>query len=191
MRTDLRTLSALALTAGLLASTGASTGLALAAPGQPGHSHDASAVGEPAKPTAKTRTVEVAMGDNYYEPESIQVKAGETVRFLVRNEGEFLHEFNIGTAAMHAEHQKMMAMMVDHGMLTATGVNEKMMNMDHSKMPGMGHAMKHDDPNSVLVEPGKTAELTWRFSKAATLEFACNMPGHYEAGMVGKIDMAR
>jgi uncharacterized cupredoxin-like copper-binding protein len=188
MRTDLRTLSALALAAGLLASTPAP---ALAAPGQAGHAHDASAAGEPAKPTARTRTVEVTMGDTYYEPERIQVKAGETVRFVVRNRGEFLHEFNIGTPAMHAEHQKMMAVMVEHGMLTETGIDEKRMNMDHSKMPGMAHSMKHDDPNSVLVEPGKAAELTWRFTKAATLEFACNMPGHYEAGMVGKIDMAR
>jgi uncharacterized cupredoxin-like copper-binding protein len=186
MRSHLRTLSAV-LAGGVLMASGP----AFAAPGQPGHSHDTAAIGEPAKPTARTRTVQVVMGDNYFEPETVQVQAGETVRFVVRNKGEFLHEFNIGTAAMHAEHQKEMAMMVEHGMLTATGVNEQMMKMDHSRMPGMNHSMKHDDPNSVLVEPGKTRELTWKFSKAATLEFACNVPGHYEAGMVGKIDMKR
>jgi uncharacterized cupredoxin-like copper-binding protein len=49
--------------------------------------------------------------------------------------------------------------------------------------------MKHDDPNSVLVEPGKTAELTWTFTKASGLEFACNIPGHYQAGMVGKLNV--
>ena len=54
--------------------------------------------------------------------------------------------------------------------------------MGHGDMGGM----KHDDPNSVLVEPGKTAELTWTFSKAGALEFACNLPGHYQAGMVGE-----
>ena len=47
--------------------------------------------------------------------------------------------------------------------------------------------MKHDDPNSVLVEPGKSAELTWTFAKATRLEFACNIPGHYQAGMVGQL----
>jgi uncharacterized cupredoxin-like copper-binding protein len=51
--------------------------------------------------------------------------------------------------------------------------------------------MKHDDPNSVLVEPGQTKELTWKFTKQTTLEFACNMPGHYEAGMVGKVNFQR
>lgn len=164
---------------------------ALALPGaalaDAGHSHGA-LIGEPAKASAKTRTVKVTLGDSYYEPESIQVKAGETVRFVLTNEGELLHEFNIGTAAMHAEHQKEMAMMVDHGMLTPTGIDETMMNMDHSKMDGMGSGMKHDDPNSALVEPGKTKELVWKFPKATELEFACNMPGHYEAGMVGKVD---
>jgi uncharacterized cupredoxin-like copper-binding protein len=165
--------------------------LAFAAPGEAGHKHETAAIGEPAKATAKTRTVQVVMGDNFYEPETIPVKAGETVRFVIKNTGEFLHEFNIGTAAMHAAHQKEMAMMVEHGMLSATGVDEKKMNMDHSKMPGMGHSMKHDDPNSVLVEPGQTKELTWKFTKQTTLEFACNMPGHYEAGMVGKVNFQR
>jgi uncharacterized cupredoxin-like copper-binding protein len=166
-------------------------GLAFAAPGEAGHKHENAAIGEPAKATAKTRTVQVVMGDNFYEPETIPVKAGETVRFVIKNTGEFLHEFNIGTAAMHVAHQKEMAMMVEHGMLSATGVDEKKMNMDHSKMPGMGHSMKHDDPNSVLVEPGQTKELTWKFTKQTTLEFACNMPGHYEAGMVGKVNFQR
>ena len=166
-------------------------GLAFAGAGEAGHKHATAAIGEPAKATAKTRTVPVVMGDNFYEPETIPVKAGETVRFVIKNTGEFLHEFNIGTAAMHAAHQKEMAMMVEHGMLTATGVDEKKMNMDHSKMPGMGHSMKHDDPNSVLVEPGKTKELTWKFTKDAALEFACNMPGHYESGMVGKVNFQR
>jgi uncharacterized cupredoxin-like copper-binding protein len=55
----------------------------------------------------------------------------------------------------------------------------------------MGNGMKHDDPNSVLVEPGKTAELTWTFSKATNLEFACNVPGHYQAGMVGKLTVSQ
>jgi uncharacterized cupredoxin-like copper-binding protein len=155
-----------------------------------GHSHSA-ALGEPAKASAATRTIEVTLGDNYYEPAHIQVKAGETVRFVLTNEGQLLHEFNIGTAVMHAEHQKQMATMVDHGMLTANGVNHEMVAMEHAGMGETGHGMRHDDPNSVLVEPGETKELVWKFPKAADLDFACNMPGHYEAGMVGDIEFRR
>lgn len=149
----------------------------------------AASAGQPGKATAATRTVQIEIGDNFFNPEKLDVKQGETVRFVLVNKGEFLHEFNIGTAASHAQHQKKMAMMVDHGMLTATGINKDMAHMDHSAM-GMAH-MDHADPNSVLVEPGKTAELVWTFGQSGTLEFACNMPGHYEAGMVGKIGVAK
>ena len=90
---------------------------------------------------------------------------------------------------MHAEHQKEMLEMMESGMLTATGINTDMSKMDHSKMGG--GSMKHDDPNSVLVEPGKTEELTWTFTQATELEFACNIPGHYESGMVGDIKFGR
>src|SRR5581483_5636856 len=91
----------------------------LAAEGPPGHTHgETAAIGEPAKATANTRTVEVSLVDIAFEPESIKVKAGETVRFKVTNKGQLLHEFNLGTPAMHAEHQKEMAMMMDHGMIT-------------------------------------------------------------------------
>jgi uncharacterized cupredoxin-like copper-binding protein len=144
------------------------------------------AIGEPAKASAATRTVEVKLGDIFYEPKTVRVEQGETVRFVLKNSGELLHEFNIGTAAMHAEHQKEMLKMMESGMLTTTGINTEMAKSDHSSHSNEGgHAMKHDDPNSVLVEPGKTKDLVWTFTQAADLEFACNIPGHYESGMVG------
>lgn len=162
------------------------------------------AFGHPAKAADATRTVEIVMGEMYYEPASVQVKAGETVRFVLKNQGSLLHEFSLGDAAMHAEHQKQMAMMQQMGMLTPTEMKRDM-PMDHGKMnhgqmdhSQMGHAMdsaehaammKHDHPNSVLVEPGKTAELTWTFSQATGLEFACNVPGHYQAGMSGTLEI--
>ena len=80
-------------------------------------------------------------------------------------------------------------MMMDHGMLTPTGIDHAMMKMDHSKM-GMPQ-MKHDDPNAVLVAPGKTGELVWTFPRDARLEFACNIPGHYQTGMVGRITIGK
>jgi len=140
-------------------------------------------IGMPGKATAATRTIEINMFDNLYEPESISVKEGETVRFVIKNSGEFVHEFNIGTAAMHANHQKEMIMMVEHGVLEADKINHDMMKMDM----GGGKTMEHDDPNSVLLEPGKSGEVVWTFAKASKIEFACNVPGHYDSGMMGQV----
>jgi uncharacterized cupredoxin-like copper-binding protein len=133
------------------------------------------AFGHPGDAAKATRTVEVTLGDMYFEPKSLNVKKGETVRFVLVNKGQLLHEFNLGDAAMHAAHQQEMLKMAasDHGMAHGDG------------------AMKHDDPNSMLVEPGKTAELTWTFADATGLEFACNIPGHYQAGMVGKVAISQ
>ncbi len=142
------------------------------------------AFGEAAPASKATRTVEITLQDISFSPKALDVKAGETVRFVLVNKGQLLHEFNLGDAAMHAGHQKEMLQMQASGMLTATGMGK----MDHSAMgQGAMGGMKHDDPNSVLVDPGKTAELTWTFTKATGLEFACNLPGHYQAGMVGKL----
>ncbi|MBK5354965.1 cupredoxin family protein [Pseudomonas sp. TH41] len=144
--------------------------------------------GQPAPAANATRSVEVVMRDMSFTPKAIDIKAGETVRFVLVNKGQLLHEFNLGDAAMHARHQQEMLKMQQSGMLTPTGIK----GMDHGSMAGMDHGMmKHDDPNSVLVEPGKTAELTWTFTKATNLEFACNIPGHYQAGMVGKLTVSQ
>lgn len=153
-----------------------------------GHGHgQPTDIGEPGEASAVDRTVEIVMNDNYYEPENVEVSEGETVRFVVKNEGGFLHEFNIGTAAMHIEHQEEMATMMEHGMLTPTGVDQERMKMDHGPNGMSGHV--HDDPNSLLLEPGQSAELIWTFTTDADLEFACNVPGHYESGMMGEIDI--
>jgi uncharacterized cupredoxin-like copper-binding protein len=117
------------------------------------------------------------------------VEAGETVRFVVTNAGDLVHEFIIGTAAMHAEHQDEMQMMVEHGVLKADHIDRQA--AQHMQAT-MGHGM-HDEPNSLLLEPGKTAEIAWSFPSDASvdLEFACNVPGHYDAGMQGEIELAR
>ena len=149
-----------------------------------GHGHTVSAaVGAPGKAGDVSRTIEIVMTDNRFTPTAITVRKGETVRFNLVNKGQFVHEFNIGTAAMHAQHQKEMAMMVEHGVLEPDRIDHARMKMDM----GGGKTMEHNDPNSVLLEPRKSAEIIWRFSADATLEFACNVPGHYESGMMGKI----
>lgn len=141
------------------------------------HKHGGDA-GKPGDAANVSRTVEIVMRDNYYEPESVAVQKGETVRFVVKNEGILVHEFNIGTAEMHAAHKDEMLMMMRHGVLSPTKIH-------HDKMESGDHSMKHDDPNSALLEAGETAEIVWQFAEAGALEFACNIPGHYEAGMVG------
>lgn len=151
--------------------------------GAGGHHGAAPAIGKPDKASEVTRTIVVTMRDNFYEPESIVVKPGKTIRFKVTNKGEFLHEFGLGTAAMHAAHQKEMLVMMEHGMIEADRINHDRMKMDH----GPGMHMSHDFPNSVLLEPGKSGEIIWHFSKRTKLEFACNVPGHYESGMIGTI----
>ena len=148
-----------------------------------GHCHVMS-IGEPGKSGAVDRTIIVKMSDNFFEPEEIEIKKGETIRFVITNKGEFLHEFNIGTTTMHEAHQKEMAMMAEHGMITPTGIDHEKMKMDHGDGKMM---MDHNDPNSALVEPGKSAEVIWHFTKNTELEFACNVPGHYDAGMMGAI----
>ena len=149
-----------------------------AAPG-----HDAKPYGQAVPASQAKRTITITMKDSLYEPKAVTVKAGEIVRFVIVNKGELLHEFALGRPQDHAEHQKMMAMMMDHGMITTTAIDHEKMKMDH----GGGH-QHGPESGSVLVEPGKRAELTWKFTQAMTLQFACTIPGHYELGMVGSFD---
>lgn len=169
------------VTATLLASAFGFT--TLPAQASPGHGES---IGAPAKSNPATRTINVELGDTFFKPTAIKVRAGETIRFVLTNSGELLHEFNIGTAVTHAKHQKEMMAMMEAGMLTATDIVTDHANMGHGG-GAHGAMMKHDDPNSVLLRPGETKELIWRFAGGMTLEFACNVPGHYEAGMVGEL----
>lgn len=149
--------------------------------------HDGQA-GQPGDFAQATRTIEVIMHDNYFEPESIIVEAGETILFRVRNEGQLVHEFNIGTPDMHLEHIPEMQMMVDHGVLHADRIDHEMAETMSAQM---GHDMHHDFTNSALLEPGQSGELTWTFPESGevVIEFACTVPGHYDVGMVGSFEM--
>jgi uncharacterized cupredoxin-like copper-binding protein len=141
--------------------------------------------GQPGKKSAVTRTINVTMYDNYYEPAEITVGESETVRFVVTNKGQLVHEFNIGTPEGHVAHAPMMQIMVDHGIIDVDHIN---WDVAKEMQKSMGHGM-HEEPNSVLLEPGKSGELIWQFPDDATIEFACNVPGHYDSGMVGEIKL--
>jgi uncharacterized cupredoxin-like copper-binding protein len=138
------------------------------------------ATGKVVDPSKADRSVSIQMHDSYYSLESIEVEQGEVVRFEIENEGDLVHEFNIGTASMHEAHQKEMAMMARKGAIQGDSVS-------YNAMGGSGNKKRHDDPNSILLEPGEEKVLVWKFLKKADLEFACNVPGHYQAGMRGDI----
>lgn len=113
---------------------------------------------------AAKRTIEVSMTDNMrFSPERIEVKQGETVRFVVKNSGKVMHEMVLGTKKELDEHAAMMA-----------------------KHPGM----EHDEPYMTHVGPGKTGEIVWTFNRPGDFDFACLIAGHYQAGMVGKIKVS-
>ena len=130
------------------------------------------------------RVIKVTMYDNYYQPNSFKVNKNETIKFEVENKGELVHEFNIATKEMHLKHQPEMMMMVEHEILLADKIDKKKMMEMSKKNP----AMAHSHSNSVLLSPGDKAELIWKFSNTVDIEAACNVPGHYEVGMIAKID---
>ena len=153
-------------------------------------------IGQPAKATPASRTVFVKMDDISYGQKSIDVKPGETVRFVLKNEGALMHEFNIGKAVSQLDHQRKMAALVKDGTLTPTGKAKSIVwhersGLGDSNPPGMPEVVQaiHDDPNAILVEPGTTKDVVWTFSDSANLNFACTLPGHYQAGMVGEFVM--
>jgi uncharacterized cupredoxin-like copper-binding protein len=136
-------------------------------PGEsPGHSMGGGRAGDAA---SATRTIEIVATDNAFSLRSLSVKDGETVRFVVRNEGFEAHEFLIGTATEHAGHLAMMKEMVER-----------------QKKGARAMAMPHHD-NGVMVHPGETATFVWTFARTVNLQFACDVPGHYEDGMHGPV----
>ena len=141
-------------------------------------------IGEEGKLSEVNRIIEIKMYDNYYEPSEIKVKKGETIKFIVYNYGELVHEFNIATKEMHIKHQPEMMKMVENQILLADKIDMKKMK----EMAKKDHSMGHSHSNSVLLEPNQSAELIWKFSTDANLEAACNVPGHYESGMVANIN---
>lgn len=122
------------------------------------------AAGEPGDPKKPARTVKVSMLEKgkkmLFDPAVIEVRRGEQIRFVLSNDGTEDHEFVLSS---HAENKK-------HGELM-------------KKFPNM----EHDDPNALRLTPYTSGEIVWRFSKAGTFEYACLIPGHFKAGMHGKV----
>ena len=140
-------------------------------------------IGEKGNPLEIDKIIEVKMFDNYYEPNQFEIKKNQTIKFIVYNYGSQVHEFNIATKDMHFKHQPEMLRLVQNEILLVDRIDRKKMKKMSKKDHSMGH--KHD--NSVLLEPNENAEIVWKFNTDLNLEIACNVPGHYESGMVSKI----
>ena len=131
------------------------------------------------------RIVKVVMYDNYYEPSSFKIKAGETIKFELVNAGELVHEFNIANKMMHMKHQPQMEKMVENEILFADSIDKNKMK----KMAKINKSMGHSHSNSVLLEPKQKGYIIWKFDNAINIEVACNIPGHYQVGMIAKVDI--
>ena len=122
---------------------------------------EATDFGQEGNPKKVTKTIKVDMTDTMrFTPSDVTVKRGETVKFVVHNDGKVLHEMVLGTKEAIAEHAELM-----------------------KRFPEMEHA----DANMAHVKPGKSGEIVWQFTKSGEFKFACLQPGHFEAGMVGKV----
>ena len=122
---------------------------------------EATSFGIAADPRKAKRTIRIDMSDSmHFTPSEIVVRRGEVVRFVAANRGQVLHEMVLGTLDELKKHAELM-----------------------KKFPGM----EHDEPRMAHVAPGKTGEIGWRFTNAGTFHFGCLIPGHFEAGMVGRV----
>jgi uncharacterized cupredoxin-like copper-binding protein len=158
MRTALLAASAVLLTATTALAGGTHSG---------GHEGEM-AIGHPAGDAKPKRTINVVMKDKadggmVFEPSTISVRQGETVRFKFVNKGEQDHEFVMDTEESVQEHKVLM-----------------------EKFP----EMEHDDPNAVRLAAGERGEIVWTFANAGDFSFACLIPGHYESGMKGALKVA-
>jgi uncharacterized cupredoxin-like copper-binding protein len=142
-------------------------------------------IGSKGDETDVTRVIKVVMYDNYYEPNSFQIKKGETIKFEVENAGMLVHEFNIANKMMHMKHQPEMIKMAENGILLAFSIDKEKMK----KMAKMDKSMGHSHSNSVLLEPKQKGDIIWKFDNAVNIEVACNVPGHYQAGMIAKVNI--
>ena len=126
--------------------------------------HGSFSAGEPGDPKKPARTIKVAMREDgkkmAFEPARIRVRKGEQIRFVLENEGTDDHEFVLATPDENRKHAELMKQFPD---------------------------MEHDDPNAKRLAVGEHGEILWKFTKAGTFEFVCLIPGHREAGMVGKV----
>lgn len=121
--------------------------------------------GEPADASEADRTITIeATDDMAFDPSTVEVSAGEVITFEVANVGLLPHDFTLGDEDAQQEHA------------------EEMAEMDEE--------MAHAAPNSMTIDAGQTASLTWQFTEGGEVLYGCHQPGHYESGMVGSVEVS-
>lgn len=154
----------------LIASAGLTLGAStvVLASGSHEGGDDEFAVGKPASQAQADRTIKITATDKMdFTPAEVEVEPGTVVRFVVENTGSLQHSFTLGSGKWHQQHEdEMQGMAVDD-------------IESHMK----------DKPNGIVVAPGETGELTWRFEEGGTVPFGCHIPGHFPAGMKGEVDL--
>jgi uncharacterized cupredoxin-like copper-binding protein len=132
--------------------------------GHRGHHHARFSAGEPGNAKRAARVVQVTMreadGKMLFVPDRVEVRRGEQIKFVLRNNGELDHEFVLATTQENEKHA-----------------------VEMKKNPDM----VHDDPNGRRLGPKKEDSILWRFTRSGEFEYGCLIPGHREAGMTGKI----
>lgn len=116
----------------------------------------------PLASAGEDRTVEIQMRDIAFSPTSVDVRAGEKVRFVFTNKGQLTHDAFLGDAAAQDQHEKDMRSGHDHGM----------------------------GADAVTVRPGKQAQLVHTFDRAGQVLIGCHEPGHYSGGMKVTVNVA-
>ncbi len=126
-----------------------------------------SAVGEPGHANNVQREIKVNLSDTMrikFDKELDEIKSGTTIKFVVENTGKIPHELFIGSEREQDDHAEMM-----------------------KEMP----EMKHDDANTLVLGPGQTGTIIWNFQGEELVVFACNIAGHFEAGMFKKVPIIK
>jgi len=122
------------------------------------------AFGHEGDPAKVRRVIPLGMSDAMrFTPADITVQRGETVKFVVHNDGRLLHEMVLGTPADLQAHAALM-----------------------QKFPEMEHA----SANMAHVKPGADGQIVWQFTRSGEFSFACLQPGHFEAGMLGRVTVS-
>jgi uncharacterized cupredoxin-like copper-binding protein len=158
----------LTITAALALLFAASALPAAAGSGPAGHSHEMEgfSAGEPGDPKEPSRTIQVTMeerdGNMLYVPDHVEARKGETIKFVIHNNGELDHEFVLATAKE---------------------------NLKHARAMEINPEMEHDDPNARRIGPRQTSEIIWKFTEPGQFEYACLIPGHRDAGMLGIVEV--
>ncbi|MGB3556225.1 MAG: plastocyanin/azurin family copper-binding protein [Jannaschia sp.] len=129
---------------------------------------DTMPIGHPGEPVLIDRTIRVSMlhaSDQAmaFDISPIEIVEGETIRFVLMNQGSQNHDFVMATSEEIADHREEMVGTAD---------------------------MAHEAGYAARVAPGATRTLIWKFANEGIFEFACLIPGHYEAGMRGRLTVS-